>query len=104
MNRKIAYSPSARGQLSDLYVWLAKESGSPEQANNYISAILDYCDALADFPMVGSARSDLRPGLRTIGFRRRAVIAFAVDENAITVHGVYYGGQDYEPPLAAEPD
>ena len=52
--------------------------------------------------MIGLARDDLRPGLRTIGFRRRVVIAFAVHEETVEVHGVYYGGQDYEPLIAAE--
>ena len=54
--------------------------------------------------MIGTVRDDLRPGLRTIGFRRRVVIAFAVHEEVVEVHGVYYGGQDYEASIAAESD
>jgi plasmid stabilization system protein ParE len=50
--------------------------------------------------MLGRARDDLRPGLRTIGFRRRVVIAFAVHEDTVEIHGVFYGGQDYETDLA----
>lgn len=48
------------------------------------------------------ARDDRRPGLRTIGFRRRVVIAFAVTEEAVEVLGVYYGGRDDEALIAAE--
>ena len=61
-----------------------------------MSALMDQCDALADFLMVGQARDDIRPGLRTTGFRRRAVIAFAVTDEVIEILGIYYGGRDYE--------
>ncbi len=104
MTRSIVYSPRARQQLTDLYLWIAEQSGFPGRAENYVSAILDYCDNLADFPMIGLARDDLRPGLRTIGFRRRAVIAFAVNETTVEIHGIYYGGQSYESLIAAEDD
>ena len=35
----------------------------------------------------------LRPGLRTVGFRRRATILFEVDrdKHRVIIHGVYYG-------------
>jgi len=37
--------------------------------------------------------------LRTIGFRRRATIAFSADDRMVTILGVFYGGQDYEAAL-----
>ena len=104
MTRSVVYSPRARQQLTDLYLWIAEQSGFPARAEGFVSAIFDYCDGLADFPMIGLARDDLRPGLRTIGFRRRAVIAFAAHEDTVEVHGVYYGGQDYEALISAEDD
>ena len=58
--------------------------------------IYDYCDNLTDFPLRGRARNDLAPGLRVLGFRKRAVIAFTALESEVTIHGVYYGGRDYE--------
>lgn len=69
-----------------------------------MTAIFDYCDGLADFPLVGVARDDLRPGLRTIGFRRRVVIAFAVTDETVEIHGVFYGGRDYETLLRDDTD
>lgn len=102
MTCRIVYSPRAREQLTDLYTWIADESGYPERAAGYVAAILDYCDGLLVFPYIGEARDDLRPGLRTIGFHRRVVIAFAVTEETVEVLGVYYGGRDYEALIAAE--
>lgn len=102
MTRNVVYSPRARQHLTDLYLWIAEQSGYPDRAEGYVSAIFDYCDGLAEFPMIGLARDDLRPGIRTIGSRRRVVIAFAVHEERVEVHGVYYGGQDYETLIATE--
>ncbi len=104
MTRKVVYSPHARQQLTDLYLWIADQSGFPARAEGFVSAIIAYCDSLADFPMVGIARDDLRPGLRTIGFRRRVVIAFAVTAENVEVLGVHYGGCDYETLLREDPD
>ena len=70
------------------------KSGFPSRAEAYVSALMDQCDALADFPMFGRARDGIRPGLRTTGFRRRAVIAFAVTDEVIEILGIYYGGRD----------
>lgn len=102
MTRRVEFSPSAQQQLSDLYHWITDRSGFPDRSADYISAIIDFCENLANFPMVGRARDDLRPGLRTIGFRRRVVIAFAVDSMTVRILGVFYGGQDYEHMLAVD--
>lgn len=102
MTRAVVYSARAQRHLSDLYLWIAEQSGFPDRAEGYVSAIFDHCDELADFSFRGIARDDLRPGLRTIGFRRRVVIAFAVQESTVEILGVYYGGQDYESLLSIE--
>jgi toxin ParE1/3/4 len=41
-------------------------------------------------------RDDVRPGLRITNYEKRAVIAFAVDAEQVSIIGVFYGGQDYE--------
>ncbi|OMH23353.1 addiction module toxin RelE [Tersicoccus phoenicis] len=96
MTRSVVYSRRAGQQLTDLYLWIAEQSGFPERAEGFVSAVVDYCDGLADFPLVGLARDDLRPGLRTIGFRRRVVIAFAVTPETVMILGVHYGGRDHD--------
>jgi toxin ParE1/3/4 len=61
--------------------------------------IVDYCEKMETFPQRGTRRDDLRPGLRTIGFRRRVTIAFAVEADTVMIIGVFYGGQDFEAAL-----
>jgi plasmid stabilization system protein ParE len=65
-------------------------------------AIMDRCEGLADFPLVGVAHDDVRPGLRTLGYRRRAVIAFTVTEASVEIIGVHYGGRDVDAILRAD--
>lgn len=104
MTRTVVYSPRAEQQLTDLYSWIVAETGFPDRAEAYVSELLDYCDNLALFPFVGAARDDLRPGIRTIGFRRRVVIAFAPTDARVEILGVYYGGRDHEALLLADAD
>jgi toxin ParE1/3/4 len=42
----------------------------------------------------GTRRDDIRPGLRIVGFERRMVIAFHVDERTATIDRILYGGRD----------
>lgn len=95
MTHCIIYSPRALRQLQTIFDWIAGE-GAPENALRYVTEIYNYCDNLASFPMRGRVRNDLAPGLRTIGFRRRVIIAFLVTDTAVEIHGIYYGGRDYE--------
>ena len=41
-------------------------------------------------------RDDVRPGPRITNYKKRAVIAFDVDNELVSIIGVFYGGQDYE--------
>ena len=43
-------------------------------------------------------RDDVRPGLRITHYKKRTVIAFAVDVQAeqISILGLFYGGQNFE--------
>lgn len=60
---------------------------------------MQYCRAFSTFPHRGTRRDDIRPGLRTVGYRRRATIAFEVTDDTVNILGIYYGGQDYETDL-----
>ena len=68
-----------------------------ERAIGYVDRIQDCCRSLSVFPERGVRRDDLRPGLRTLGFERRAVIALQVwRADAVTILRVLYGGRDVD--------
>ncbi len=54
------------------------------------------CESLRTFPLRGTQGDDVRPSLRITNYKKRAVIAFDVDTEAVSIIGVFYGGQDYE--------
>lgn len=91
----LVFAPEANQQLLSLFRYLA-ERASPAVAGRFTDAIVDYCEGLRHHPRRGTKRDDIRPGLRTVGFRRRVTIAFAVDEKTVTILGIYYGGRDFE--------
>ena len=90
-----AQLPEAEAQLAGIFRHIAREA-SPDTAERFVNAIIDYCEAFDMFPQRGTSREELRPGLRTIGFRRTATIAFSIAEEIVTIVGVFYGGQDFE--------
>ena len=98
----VEFAPEAADQLEELEEYIA-EHGSPDTASLYVDAIVSYCESLQSFPYRGTARDDLRPGLRITHYKGSAVIAFAVKDETVYILGVFYGGQDYETILSVTP-
>ena len=97
----VVFTPEARSQLLELYRRIALNA-SPAIAARYTDALVSRCEALAEFPERGSPRDDVRPGLRITHYRRRTVIAFAVDADQVAIIGLFHGGQDYTQVLGGE--
>ena len=53
-------------------------------------------------PVRGSMRDDIRPNLRITHYKKRAIIAFEVTSDQVSIIGVFFGGQDYEAALQDE--
>jgi toxin ParE1/3/4 len=92
---RIVFTPLAERRIGKLYDDIAGRA-SEKVADGYIGRILFFCESLKTFPLRGTARDDLLPGLRTIGFERRVTIAFVVTTKFVLIEGVFYGGQDFE--------
>jgi len=100
---KVSFRPLAEGDLFRLYRSIA-EHGGLEVAGAYIARIEAACMALETFPERGTRRDDVRPGLRTLGFERRATIVFQVRKTEVVIVRIFYGGQDYERALRGRAD
>jgi plasmid stabilization system protein ParE len=101
MKFSISLSPEAERHLDDLFDVIAKESG-PERAQKFVGSILTYYHGFETFPQRGSRRDDIRPGVRIVGFKRRASIAFTVEGHTVSFLGIFYGGQNVEAALGEE--
>lgn len=101
MRHAVVFTPEAQEQLLALYRYIAV-AASPVTAERYTNAIVEYCESLQDFPHRGMCRDDVRPGLRVTHYKKRTVIAFAVEVEQVSIIGIFYGGQDYELVLRTE--
>ncbi|MBC3383996.1 type II toxin-antitoxin system RelE/ParE family toxin [Pseudomonas sp. SWRI179] len=101
MTYTVEFAPQALEQLAALYRYIATEA-SPEIAHRYTDAIVTYCEELQTFPHRGNPRDDIRLGLRITNYRKRTVIAFAVEAEQVFILGIFYGGQDFEGALQSD--
>jgi toxin ParE1/3/4 len=91
--RELVYRPLAREDLAEIY-WRRAEREGFASASELVSAILDRCEGLTAFSERGTPRPEIGPGVRSIPFRRKAVIAYVVRPDTVAIIGVMYGGRD----------
>ena len=95
MSHSVVFTPEAEEQLVELYRYIANDA-SPAIAEKFTNAIVEFCEGLANFPNRSARRDDIRPGLFVTQYRSRVVIAYSVENDAVLVIGVFYGGRDFE--------
>ncbi len=98
---EVGFRPLAEADLLALYRRIAAAAGT-EMAGAYIDRIEAACLALETFPARGTKRDDIRPGLRTMGFERRATIVFRIPRRAVLIVRLFHGGQDFARALRGE--
>jgi toxin ParE1/3/4 len=91
----VVITGSAEADLVAIYDYIA-ERGGADIASRFVARIEAYVLDMANTPERGTRRDDLRPGLRTVGYRRRATILFQLDRQArkVVILGVYYAGRN----------
>jgi toxin ParE1/3/4 len=89
---KVILHEKAEAELDQLYEDIALRAGT-SLARNYIDGIYEFIEKLAIFPERGTIREGNVPGLRIIGYRDSASIAFFVNGDKVTVLGVFYRGR-----------
>jgi toxin ParE1/3/4 len=92
---EVIFTPLAERHLDRLHQYITSHA-SEERADAYLGRLVDFCKSLTIFPMRGTTRHDLLPGLRVTGFERRVTIAFVVTDAAVLIEGIFYGGRDFE--------
>jgi plasmid stabilization system protein ParE len=92
MKHEVVLSHSAEKDLMDLLTYLVQQAGG-RIARAYVDRLIDYCSAFGTFPERGTRHDDVRPGLRTVGYRRRATIAFTIEDSTVTIIRIFHGGR-----------
>ena len=91
----VVYRPDTLADLIEIYGSI-RDRGSSVVARSFVARIKARCDHIGETPFAGRPRDDLEPGLRTIAFERRVVIAYKVENGLVRIGNVFYGGRDYE--------
>jgi toxin ParE1/3/4 len=92
---RVIFAESARADLDHIFAWIA-DHASEEVALAYTARIERFCQKMTSFPQRGTARDDLKPGLRTVGFERRATIAFTVKGEDVVILRILYAGRSLD--------
>lgn len=93
---EVRYRPAAVEDLEQIYRFLRHLSRDADTARNYVLRIRTRCQKIGEVPLGGTARDDLAPGLRTVPFERRAVIAYRISGDVVEITNIFYGGRDFE--------
>ena len=94
----VGFHPTASAELRQIYQYIADKSGS-RIALNHVHGIWEYCISLASFPQRGLEYPEIMPGLRILGYRRSASIAFVIRCEQITILGVFSAGREISPDM-----
>lgn len=70
------------------------ERASSVVAERFVTALVERALKLDRFPLRGTPRDDLQPGLRTIVYRRTVTIAYVVEDDEVAVTDFLYRGED----------
>jgi len=89
---KVSFSATAQADLFRIYELILSEGGT-RRAGAYVVRIERRCSALEVFPLAGRLREDISPGLGTLAFERRILLAYRVLGNEVQIARVLYAGQ-----------
>lgn len=93
MNRTVVFADQAISDLENRFDYLLPFAGE-KTAAEFIDGIRAYCLGFDIFPERGLQRDDLAQGLRLVGYKHDASIAFIVTESEVTILRVFMRGQD----------
>ncbi|MEO7028484.1 MAG: type II toxin-antitoxin system RelE/ParE family toxin [Acidobacteriaceae bacterium] len=94
---RVVFDRNSRRDLRDIRRYIARES-SPRIARQYIDRLTAFAHGLSLAPHRGERRTGLQPEFRTIGFKGRVSILFAVsdEEKLVRVVGFRYAGHGWQ--------
>jgi toxin ParE1/3/4 len=89
-------APRAEADLDEIWLYVAKESGSMEVATRLVDSITDRFCFLANFPHAGRSRDrDFGVGTRSFPVREYVII-YSVESSDVSILRVVHGRRDFE--------
>jgi toxin ParE1/3/4 len=94
-SHEVRFADEALADLGRIFTDILPVAGE-RIARGFVERLEAVCLGLATFPERGSSRDHVRPGLRIIGYRRQASIAFVVSDAEVLILRVFRRGADTE--------
>ncbi|WP_105401908.1 type II toxin-antitoxin system RelE/ParE family toxin [Neorhizobium sp. T7_12] len=94
MKYTVLFSDGAEEDVAELLEYLVPAAGE-KVAKRYVDRLIDYCYSFETFPERG-VFSDKRPGLRLVGYRRKATIAFQVKGDVVVIARIFHRGRNID--------
>ncbi len=90
-------APEAELELDDIWLYIARSSGSVEVANRAVTRFTDHFWLLAQHPHIGRRRDhDLRAGLRTFPVDEYVIVYRIHKNDIVLILHIYHGRQDID--------
>ena len=96
----LIWSADALDDLAEIWSYYAS-AATPRTADNIVRRIENTSRILADYPLAGRARDEIRPGLRSIAARPH-IIFYRVRANATEIVRVLHGWRDIDEIFAGD--
>lgn len=96
MSYTIIRHPGVEADLLEITRYIASYAGLAV-GKAKVDEIIAFINRLADYPKIGSLRSELRPGLRAIPAADKATVCFRVDDERrqVVILCISYAGADW---------
>ena len=88
-------APRAETDFDEIWLYVAKDSGSIETANRLIDIITDRFYILATFPRIGRAREDFGRGYRSLAVGEYVVL-YCLENEEVLILRVVHGHRDLD--------
>lgn len=88
---KVLFSPAAEQDLLAIGLFIAQDN--PVRALSFMEELEARCLALRDYPKLGKARDEVRPGLRSL-FWESYVVFYTLSEATLRIERILHGSRD----------
>jgi toxin ParE1/3/4 len=89
----LRFSRQALQDLVEIGDYIAQDS--PANAARFVMRLEQHCELLASRPLIGRARNEVRPGLRSIKYNRY-VIFYHITEEDVEIVRVLHNARDLD--------
>lgn len=92
---RAVFRPDAIADITAIYDFVLESSRDPVVASRYRARIRAHCERIARTPLAGRPRDDIEQGLRSWSLRRRVIVFYKFDGEAVVFTNIFARGRDY---------